>query len=155
MAGDPRVLLQQAERALKGASGGWSFFSDRSEKYENAANLFKQAANAFQMQEQYMEAGQAFERLAQIQSTNLNEPDYAANSLTDAFKVYRMCNLDDAVRVLSSVIQHYVVKGNRRRAATEKHNLAEIYELELRDIHKALEAYEQAGKWFKVDNSPA
>lgn len=40
----------QADKALQGASGGLSFFGGRTEKYENAADLYTQAGNAFRVQ---------------------------------------------------------------------------------------------------------
>jgi alpha-soluble NSF attachment protein len=40
----------QADKALSGASGGLSWFGGRTEKYENAADLYTQAANAFRVQ---------------------------------------------------------------------------------------------------------
>ena len=52
MAQDPRVLLANAEKAAKGASGGFSLFGGRTEKWENAADLYTQAANAFRLQKQ-------------------------------------------------------------------------------------------------------
>ncbi|OJI86086.1 hypothetical protein ASPTUDRAFT_117151 [Aspergillus tubingensis CBS 134.48] len=101
------------------------------------------------------EAGLAFEKAASIQTQNLNEPDDAANTLTEAFKVYRKSDPEDAARVLSSAIQHYVLKGNLRRAATQQQHLAEVYEVELGDTKKALEAYEKAAEWFDGDNAEA
>jgi len=50
MAGDPRALLRQAEQSLQKASGGFSFFGGRQDKYEAAADQFIAAANAFRMQ---------------------------------------------------------------------------------------------------------
>jgi alpha-soluble NSF attachment protein len=97
----------------------------------------------------------ALEKAAAIQSQNLNEPDDAANSLAEAFKVYRKSDPVDAVRVLSSAIQHYISKGNFRRAATLQQNLAEVYEVEIGDAKKALEAYEKAAEWFESDNAEA
>lgn len=44
----------QADKALQGASSGFSFFGGRSEKYENAADLYTQAGNAFRVQKQSM-----------------------------------------------------------------------------------------------------
>jgi hypothetical protein len=35
-------------------------------------------------------------------------------------KVYRKTDPEDAARVLSSAIQHYVLRGNLRRAATQQ-----------------------------------
>lgn len=101
------------------------------------------------------EAGQAFEKAASIQTQSLNEPDDAANNLQEAFKVYRKTDPEDAARVLSSAIQHYVLRGNLRRAATQQQFLAELYEVELGDMKKALEAYEKAAEWFEGDNAEA
>jgi hypothetical protein len=42
----------QADRAAAGAGGGFSLFGGRQEKWENAADLYTQAANAFRMQKQ-------------------------------------------------------------------------------------------------------
>jgi alpha-soluble NSF attachment protein len=35
---------------LQGASGGFSFFGGREDKFQTAADLYVQAANAFKMQ---------------------------------------------------------------------------------------------------------
>ncbi|PGH05221.1 alpha-soluble NSF attachment protein [Blastomyces parvus] len=155
MAQDPRVLLQKADKALQGASGGFSLFGGRTEKYENAADLYSQAANAFRAQKMNKEAGMAFEKAAAVFTNNLNEPDDAANILSEAFKVYRKTDPEDAARVLQVAIQHYISKGNFRRAATHQQNLAEIYEVEIGDEGRALEAYEKAAEWFEGDNAEA
>lgn len=156
MAQDPRVLLQKADKAASGASGSFSFFGGgKTEKYENAVDLYTQAANAFRLQKQGKEAGQTFERAAAIQKGNLNEPDDAANTLVEAFKVYRKTEPEDAARVLTQAINHYTSRGNFRRAATHQQNLAELFELELGDGKRALEAYQQAAEWFESDNAEA
>jgi len=46
-------------------------------------------------------------------------------------------------------ITHYCSKGNFRRAATQKQNLAELYEVELADEARAAAAYEEAAGWFE------
>ena len=101
------------------------------------------------------EAGLAFERAATIQTKNLNELDDAANSLTEAYKSYRKSDPEDAARVLQQAINHYTSKGNFRRAATHQQNLAEIYEIELGDEKRAVEAYETAAGWFESDHAEA
>lgn len=145
----------QAEKAAQTAGGGFSFFGGRTEKWENAADLYTQAANAFRMQKRGKEAGQAFERAASIQTSKLSEPDDAANSLTEAYKSYRKTDPEEAARVLKQAINHYTSKGNFRRAATNQQNLAEIYEVELGDSKRAAEAYEVAAGWFEGDNAEA
>jgi len=57
--------------------------------------------------------------------------------------------------VLQQAITHYTNKGNFRRAATNQQNLAEIYEVELGDMKRAVEAYDLAAGWFEGDNAEA
>jgi alpha-soluble NSF attachment protein len=155
MAQDPRALLQKAEKSLQSASGGFSFFGGREDKYQAAADTFIEAANAFRMQNQAIEAGKAFERAAQIQTQNLKEPDDAANTLTDAYKAYRNEDPVAAARCLSVAIDRYCAKGNFRRAASHKENLGELYETKILDMKSALQSYEAAAGWYEGDGASA
>ncbi|ODA81662.1 hypothetical protein RJ55_00164 [Drechmeria coniospora] len=155
MSQDPQALLQKAEQALRGAGGGFSFFGGREEKYQNAADLFTQAANAFKMQKQNVDAGKAFEQAAQIQTNKLNELDDAANTLIDAFKAYRKDDPKAAARCLNVAIDRYCAKGNFRRAASHKESLGELYEQDLDDTKAAVECYEAAASWYEGDNATA
>lgn len=101
------------------------------------------------------EAGQAFEKAAGVQINNLKEPDDAANTFVDAFKVYKQESPEDAVRVLDFSIQQYCKKGNFRRAAQHKENLGEVLETQIGDTKRALEAYELAAGWYESDNASA
>ncbi|KAK7430541.1 vesicular-fusion protein S17 [Neonectria magnoliae] len=155
MAQDPRALLQKAQKSLQGAGSGFSFFGGREEKYQDAADLFVQAANAFKMQKQNIEAGKAFEQAAQVQTQNLKELDDAANSNVDAYKAYRKDDPQAAARCLNIAIDRYCSKGNFRRAASHKEHLGELYEVDLGDNKAALEAYEAAAGWYEGDNAAA
>ncbi|KUI67249.1 hypothetical protein VM1G_03523 [Cytospora mali] len=155
MAQDPRALLQKADKMLASASGGFSLFGGREEKYQNAADLYLQAANAFRMQKSNREAGQTFEKAAQIQINNLKEPDDAANTYVDAFKVYRPESPEDAARCLEFSINQYCAKGNFRRAASHKESLGDVFENQLADMKRALEAYEAAAGWYESDGASA
>lgn len=101
------------------------------------------------------ESGQAFEKAAQISLNNLKEPDDAANSMVDAFKVYRTESPEDAARCLEFAIDRYCAKGNFRRAASHKESLAEVYEQQLGDAKTALACYETAAGWYEGDNATA
>ena len=49
--GQPLKLLgAQAKKTLQSASGGFSFFSNKEEKLQNAAELYIQAANAYRLE---------------------------------------------------------------------------------------------------------
>ena len=105
------------------------------------------------MQKAGKEAGQAFERAASIQTSKLSEPDDAANTMVEAYKSYRKDEPAEAARCLQQAINHYTTKGNFRRAATFEQNLAELYEQDLEDQKKAMEAYETAAGWYETDNA--
>ncbi|RPB05737.1 TPR-like protein [Choiromyces venosus 120613-1] len=154
MTQDPRALLAMADKHASSARGGFSFFGAKQDKLEKAADLYTQAASVFRVQKLGREAGQTLEKAAAIQ-TEINEPDEAANSHIEAYKAYRKDDPSNAARVLAKAIQHYTLRGNFRRAATHQQNLAELLELEVGDIPKALEAYELAGDWFQSDNAEA
>lgn len=100
-----------------------------------------------------LDAGRTFERAAEVQRTNLNDPDDAANTLVDAFRAYRGEDPARAARCLESSILHYCSKGNFRRAATHKEAIGQLYENELNDNKKAMEAYECAAEWYEGDNA--
>ncbi|KAI1169494.1 alpha-soluble NSF attachment protein [Nemania sp. FL0916] len=155
MSGDPRALLQKADKALASASGGFSFFGGREDKYMNAADLYVEAANAFRMQGLMREAGLAFEKAATVQGQNLKEPDDAANTMVECFKVYRKESPEDAVRCIDVAIAQYCKKGNFRRAAQHKENAGEVLDVELGDRKRALEYYELAAGWYESDNAIA
>ncbi|EGU76160.1 soluble NSF attachment protein [Fusarium oxysporum f. sp. albedinis] len=149
------VQIVMAQKQLQSAGGGFSFFGGREEKYQEAADLFTQAANAFKMQQQNLEAGKAFEQAAQVQTDKLKEPDDAANTLVDAFKAYRKDDPQAAARCLNIAVDRYCAKGNFRRAASHKENLGELYEVELGDAKSAIECYELAATWYEGDNAAA
>jgi len=121
----------------------------------DAADLYIQAANAFRLQKMHREAGQAFEKAAEVQNTKLNEPGDAANAMVDAFKVYKQDNPEDAVRCLEFSINSYTRTGNFRRAAQHKENAGKVFETQIGDMKRALECYETAAEWFTNDNAVA
>lgn len=69
-----------------------------------------------------------------------------SNTLAEA---YRKDDPEAAARCLDKAITHYCSKGNFRRAATHKQNLAELYEVELGDNARAGAAYEEAAGWYE------
>lgn len=101
------------------------------------------------------EAGKAFEKAAEVHDKNLKEPNDAANAMVDAFKVYKQEQPEDAVRCLEFSIGQYCKTGNFRRAAQHKEAMGEVFETQLGDTKRALEAYELAAGWYEGDNASA
>ncbi len=90
-----------------------------------------------------------------MQTSQLKEPDDAANTLVDAYKAYRKDSPEDAARCLDVAINQYCAKGNFRRAATHKEALGDMFEKEVDDMKRALACYESAATWYDGDGATA
>jgi alpha-soluble NSF attachment protein len=150
------VNLHSLQAQRKETIRGGFFGGGGTSRYEEAAELYTQAANAFRLQKLGKEAGQALEKAAACQMKT-DERDDAANTLVEAYKSYRRTDPADAARVLKQAIALFTGKGNFRRAAGYQFNLAELYEAEteLFGLEEALEAYDAAGEWYASDQADA
>ncbi len=79
-------LLKAADKKAS-SSGGW--FSSSQGKLEEAAELYKGAANKFRLDNLFEEAGNAFMKAAETEIKN-NEQDFAANTYFEASKCFKM-----------------------------------------------------------------
>ena len=71
---------------------GW--FSSASTKYEEAGDLYQQAANAFKIDKQFKEAGDAHAREAECRE-KCQEGNEAANAWWNAAKAYKTSQRPD------------------------------------------------------------
>lgn len=153
----PTTNSQQAETLEKSARGGFSFFGGRKEKLEDASGEYVRAANGYKARQNYDQAARILERAAQLQN-EIGEPDDMANSLVQASQCYTAKpdmlpeDAENAARLLKGAITHYTSKGNFRRAASYEEKMAEVLE-KAGDLKGAVEGYEQAGTWYKVEGS--
>ena len=79
------ILLEKADKKAN-SSTGW--FTSSSSKWEDAGDLYQQAANAFRIEKQFKTAGDAFAREAECRE-NCNETNDAANAWWNAAKAYK------------------------------------------------------------------
>lgn len=151
----PEELIAQADKKCAPVSGFTKFFGGGSVyRFEEAADLYIQAANLYRIQKQYAKAGQLFEKAAQTQ-TKAESPDESGNTLVEAFKSYKNESPADAARVLQEAIKIFTTRGQFRRAANFKMDLAAIYEEDLNQYTEATTHYEQAGDWYSSDQAQA
>ncbi|EHK24446.1 uncharacterized protein TRIVIDRAFT_178078 [Trichoderma virens Gv29-8] len=144
---DPRALIQQAEKLVSKGSGGWSLFGGSDEKFWDAARLFKEAAQAYQMKGENILAGKTHERAAEVREKNLKELTDAADSYVNASDAYRKEDPDAAIRCREkafALIQQSTSENKANRLSRIKENLGQIYEVEKDDKKKAREAYKEA-----------
>jgi alpha-soluble NSF attachment protein len=80
-----QTLLEKADKKAN-SSGGW--FSSSSTKFEEAGDLYQQAANSFKIDKLFKEAGDAFAREAECREKG-GENNEAANAWWNASKAYK------------------------------------------------------------------
>src|SRR5204863_37229 len=80
-----QTLLEKADKKAA-SSTGW--FGSASTKFEEAGDLYQQAANAFKLEKLFKEAGDAFAREAECRE-KCKESNEAANAWWNAAKAYK------------------------------------------------------------------
>ncbi|PPQ82060.1 hypothetical protein CVT25_014601 [Psilocybe cyanescens] len=146
-----QVLLEKADKKAN-SSGGW--FTSSSTKYEEAGDLYQQAANSFKIEKLFKEAGDAFAREAECREL-CKEENEAANAWWNASKAYKRGYPDLAIQALTQTIVHLTKGGRFRQAADREKEIGQIYLQENNDLRKACESYERAGEWYQQEDASA
>ncbi|KAI0048373.1 vesicular-fusion protein SEC17 [Auriscalpium vulgare] len=146
-----QVLIEKADKKAA-SSSGW--FSKDTSKFEEAGDLYQQAANSFKLEKLFKEAGDAFAREAECRE-KCNETNDAANAWWNAAKAYKRGFPDLAIQALSQTIVHYTKSGRFRQAADREKEIAQIYLQEQNDLRRACESYERAGDWYAQEDATA
>lgn len=147
------TLMAKADKKASSSGGVSSWFSGgTTSRYEEAAELYTTAANQYRLAKRMREAGAAFEKAAAMQ-LKTDEADDAANTYVEASKCYKKDDPAKCVQVLELAIDRFTKRGNFRRGATYRQQVAELYEQDLLDAPKAMEAYESAADWLAGDNA--
>ncbi|TFK57134.1 vesicular-fusion protein SEC17 [Heliocybe sulcata] len=144
-------LIEKADKKAN-ASTGW--FSSSSTKWEEAGDLYQQAANAFKIDKLFKEAGDAHAREAECRE-NSKEGNEAANAWWNAAKAYKRVNPELAIQALTQTITHLTQGGRFRQAADREKEIAQIYLQELNDLRRACDSYERAAEWYQQEDATA
>lgn len=153
---DPKSLIAEAEKLAKPQTGFFLFLSGSSQsmRYEEASDLYVQAANLYRLRKEFTEAGNQFLKAAEVQEKLQNQND-VANHLVEAYKCFKSLSPLEAINALKRAIHIFLThNGQFRRAANFNNDLAELYEL-VSDNENAINAYEQAGDYFTTDHAEA
>ncbi|RSH91400.1 vesicular-fusion protein S17 [Saitozyma podzolica] len=141
-------------KAEKKASATVGWFGSQSSKWEEAGDLFAQAANAFKVEKRWNEAGKAFEREAACRQ-KANENNDAMNAFKNAANSYKKRNPEAAVSALHQAIKLLIDAGNFRQAADREKEIAGIYAQDGLDVAKARDSFVRAGDWYKQEDANA
>jgi alpha-soluble NSF attachment protein len=162
---------QLVEKADKKANSSTGWFGSASTKFEEAGDLYQQAANQFKIDRQFRDAGDAYAREAECRE-KCKELSDAANAWWNAAKAYKQGHPDRAylncvhvvipltwgtvaVQALTQTITFLTKAGRFRQAADREKEIGQIYLKELNDLRKACESFERAGEWYAQEDAQA
>ncbi|KAJ1516618.1 hypothetical protein HMI54_008776 [Coelomomyces lativittatus] len=145
------MLIEKGEKKLNGGILSSLFGGN---KFEEAEELFSKAAHQYKLAKKWKEAGNAYLRSADMQ-IRLGERDEAANRFLDASNVFKKISPEEAIQSLKQAIDILTERGRFQMAAKHQKTIAEIYENDLMDLEKSMQAYETAAEWFQGEDAPA
>ncbi|XP_006820417.1 alpha-soluble NSF attachment protein-like [Saccoglossus kowalevskii] len=145
-------LIAEAEKKVKSSEGFFGGLFGKSQKLEEASELYTRAANMFKMAKKWSAAGGAFCESASIQM-RLGSKHEAASNFVDAGTCYKKSDPQEAVNCLHRAVEIFTDMGRFTIAAKHHISIAEIYESEIMDIEKAISNYEQAADYYRGEES--
>jgi len=146
-----QALIAKAEKKAS-SSSGW--FSTQSTKWEEAGDLYQQAANAFKLEKTFQDAGDAFAKEAECRE-KCGETSEASNAFWNAAKAYKQTQRSDlAIQALGLTVTHLTKAGRFRQAADREKEIGQIY-IQEGNMSKACESYERAAEWYSQEDAHA
>ena len=152
------AFLQEAEATLKKST--W-FASSSERKYEDAAESFTKAANAYKVGGCNDEAGNAYQRAAELYKDKLKSLGEASKCLSDAGACLKKSNPSEAIGCYRSAVTLLCDAGRLNQAAKLSKEIAEIFENDGASaedgssdaINAAIASYQQAAELFEMEQA--
>ena len=154
------TFLQEGENTLKKST--W-FATSTERKYEDAAESFTKAANAYKVGGCHDEAGNAYQRAAELYKDKLKSLGEASKCLSDAGACLKKSNPTEAVGCYRSAVTLLCDAGRLNQAAKLSKEIAEIFENDgaaSNDgssggdaVTAAIASYQQAAELFEMEQA--
>lgn len=134
------------------------FSSSTEQKYEDAAELFEKAANAYKVGSLFSEAGDAYKRAAKLYQTELKNLGEASKCLSNAGSCFKKSSSPDAIEAYQSAISLLCDAGRLTQAAKLSKEVGDLFDGEIGDesnenVTLAIESYEQAADLFGMEDA--
>jgi len=154
------AFLQEAEATLKKST--W-LSSSCERKYEDAAEYFAKAANAYKVGGHHDEAGNAYRHAADLYKDKLKSLGEASKCLSDAGTCFQKCDPSNAIDCYRSAVTLLCDAGRLNQAAKLSKQIAEIFEKDgaapAEDgggsyaVMAAITSYQQAAELFELEQA--
>jgi len=139
-------LCRDAESKLT----GWSLFTSKRDKMEEAADIYIKAANQYKIAKKWSAAGQAFSKAAELNLQVSHGSYTGASNYVNAAQCYQKENKGEAVKCFKAAVKLFLDDGKLGTAAKHMKSIAEICE-EDGKITDAMVAFQAAADYFEAD----
>jgi len=146
------ALVADAEKKL--APSTFSFFSSKSGKQQDAAELYDKAGNFYKLAKNFAKAGEVYALAAQCQLNADSRHEAASFYVKSAQSFKQGQHFNKCEQSLTQAITLFSEEGRFNMAAKNQKELAELYETE-RMLPQALEAFNRAAELYEGEGSPA
>jgi len=146
------ALVADAQKKMSSKGGFFSSLFGGGGGSDEALEMYARAANLFKMAKKWGQAGNTFNTIAQHHVKAGSKHD-AATNLIDAANCYRKTDPKEATATFQKAIDIYTEMGRFTIAAKHHQTIAELCEVELADLDKAMQHYEQASDYFRGEES--
>lgn len=142
-------LVARAEQKLKG--GGFLSFLTGGPRFDEASDLYQQAANQFKLAKDWQQAATCFLQCAYCARSSGSTTD-EANFLMEAGSVLKKISSSSAVEQYEKAISIYGAAGRFQQAGKLLMSVAELYETERLTYREVKEYYKRAAEMFELDD---
>lgn len=146
--GDPEVLVRQADRKLK---GGFLNCLAGTRRFEEAAELYEQAANRFKVAKQWQEAANCYIQCVHC-AQKLGDVGDEARNLVEAGNALRKISTALALEQFEQAVGIYTAQGRFQQSGKLLLNIAELSENERIDNEGTRSWYQRAAEMFELDD---
>lgn len=138
------ILIIKAEKRLN----AWSF-GDNS-KYEDAAEIYENAANIYKINKNWALAGDIYKKVSECHMKGQSKYE-AAKHLVNSANCYKNMDLEKAIKYIRSAIELYIDEGQFNQVG--KLYMATAVLLEKSDPEKAINDYRLAAECYDGEGS--
>jgi alpha-soluble NSF attachment protein len=122
----------------------------KNQKYEDAADLYTKAANAYKLANLWQSAGEMYIKASECYKFLQSNSDHV-NSMVEAANCFKKISPLDSVAVFKTIIELCNDNGKFSNSAKYHKEVAEIFE-SVNDFDQAIFHYQQSANLYKNDN---
>ncbi|OII76061.1 hypothetical protein cand_008070 [Cryptosporidium andersoni] len=141
-------LYKKAEKVCKGSSGFWSFISGGPD-YDEAIQLYVQAANQFKILKMWSKGVECFNKAGDL-SIKQGDTGSAANYYMECGNITKKENIRNSIEHYTKAIDLYNKSGRFSQSGKLYKVIAEAFEMDFM-YKESLEYYKKAAEMYDMD----